>query len=133
MESRNCDSVISIKSIFFHYDRLNDSNLDPKKHGLWKIFGDGDPDSNILHPVKESLLNLGQLNPVLSFKPSIVALLILEVERKLFPSSFISYIAGERQGWHAMEILHLNNRWLFGTKILEISHTGVFQILPQHS
>lgn len=62
-----------------------------------------------------------------------MGLLILEVERKLFPSPFISYMVGERQGWHAMEILHLNNWWLFGTKSFQISPTGVSQILPQHS
>lgn len=123
----------SVKSTLFHHDRLNGTSLDPKKNWLWKIFGDGDPHSSIFHPVRETLLSLAQLNPVLSFKLSIAGLLILEVERKSFPSSFISYMAGERQGWHAMEILHLNNRGLFGTKSIQISPTGVSQILPQHS
>lgn len=62
-----------------------------------------------------------------------MGLLILEVEIKSFPSTVISYMAGKRQGCHAMEILDLNNRWLFGTKTLQISHTGVSQVLPQHS
>lgn len=110
----NLPSVIG--SILLHLDRLSDGSLDPKKHWLWKIFGDGDPHSKIFHPVRESLLSSAQLNPVLSFKPSIVGLLILEVERKPFLSSLISHMAGERQGWNAMEIFDFKTRLLFGTK-----------------
>lgn len=50
---------------------MNDSSLDPKKilvmEDLWR-WGSS---FQYFHPVRESLLSLAQLNPVLSFKPSI--------------------------------------------------------------